>query len=113
MTCCVVVPKNPSYDGMLQKARSYVTWGEIDKETLEKLVSKRGRLSGDEKVPQKDAKGLAKDIMDGKPMKDSGLKPIFRLSPPSKGYRSVRSDFPRGDLGNRGEAINQLLKRMI
>ena len=40
---CVVVPKNNNYEGMLHKARHFVTWGEIDRETLEKLVSKRGR----------------------------------------------------------------------
>ena len=110
---CVVIPKTPGYEGMLRKARSYITWGEVDQETLEKLVAKRGRLPGDRRVPEKDARELARRIMkDGFP-KDSDVKPVFRLSPPTRGYRSIRLPFPRGDLGNRGEKINELLKRMI
>jgi large subunit ribosomal protein L30 len=109
---CVVIPKTPDFEGMLQKARSYITWGEISKDTLEKLVAKRGRLPGDVKLPEKEAKEIAGKVAKGM-VKQAGLKPVFRLSPPSKGYRSIRLDFPRGDLGNRGERINDLLKRMI
>ncbi len=110
---CVVIPKKPDYDGMLQKARSYITWGEVSQDTLEKLVVKRGRLPGDRRVPEKEGKEMARKILKDGSVKDTGLKPVFRLSPPSKGYRSVRLGFPRGDLGNRGEKINELLKRMI
>ncbi len=109
---CVIVPKNESYDGMLKKARDYVTWGEIDRNTLEKLVAKRGRLPGNRRLSEKEAKEAAKKIMD-KGMKEAGIKGVFRLSPPSHGYRSIRAHYPRGDLGNRGEKINLLIKRMI
>ena len=109
---CVIVPKNPDYEGMLQKASAYVTWGEISQEMLEALVSKRGRLPQDERLEGKQARDVSKKILkDG--MKESGIKPVFRLSPPSRGYKSVRLAYPKGDLGKRGEAINQLLKRMI
>ena len=110
---CVVIPKKPDYDGMLQKARSRITWGEVSQDILERLVTKRGRLPGDRRVPEKEAKEMARKILKEDSVKDTGLKPVFRLSPPSKGYRSVRLGFPRGDLGNRGEKINELLKRMI
>lgn len=106
---CVLVPKKPDYEGMLRKAAHFVTWGEVSREVLEMLVSKRGRLAGGRRLPPGDAKKLA----GGSDAGDSGLKPVFRLSPPSRGYRSVRSSFPRGDLGYRGERINDLLKRMI
>lgn len=109
---CTLVPKNETYDGMLRKARDYITWGPINQETLEKLVAKRGRLPGDRKVEEKKAKEIAKKIME-KGLKEAGIKPVFRLTPPSHGYWSVRSHFPRGDLGDRGEKINELLKRMI
>lgn len=109
---CVIVPKNESYEGMLKKARDYVTWGEIDKNTLEKLVAKRGRLPGNRKLDEKQAKETAKKIL-GKGMKDAGIKSVFRLSPPSHGYRSIRTHYPKGDLGNRGEKINLLIKKMI
>ena len=42
----VLVEENPSYKGMLQKAKDYITWGEVDLETLTELVEKRGRLVG-------------------------------------------------------------------
>jgi len=111
---CVIVPKNQNYDGMLHKARNFITWGEVDKETLEKLVAKRGRFAGDKRV--KDipyAKELADLILSGKKVKDIGIKPVFRLSPPSKGYKSTKAIYPKGSLGYRGEKINELIKRMI
>ena len=42
----VIVEENPSYEGMLQKAKDYITWGEIDAETLAAIIAKRGRLPG-------------------------------------------------------------------
>jgi large subunit ribosomal protein L30 len=111
---CVIVPGNQNFDGMLHKARNFITWGEIDKETLEKLVAKRGRFAGDKRVTDLSyAKELAQFILSGKPVKETGIKPVFRLSPPSKGYKSTKALFPRGSLGYRGEKINELLKRMI
>jgi large subunit ribosomal protein L30 len=111
---CVIIPKNQNYDGMLHKARDFITWGEIDKETLEKLISKRGRFAGDKRVKDLSyAKELAQFILSGKRVKETGIKPVFRLSPPSKGYKSTKALFPRGSLGYRGEKINELIKRMI
>lgn len=111
---CVIVPKNQNYDGMLHKARNFITWGEIDRETLEKLVSKRGRFAGDKRVTDLNyAKELAQLMLSGKKVKDIGIKPVFRLSPPSKGYKSTKVLYPRGSLGYRGEKINELIKRMI
>ena len=109
---CVIVPDNPNYRGMLEKARSYITWGEVTQETLEAMVAKRGRLPKDERVPDKDAKDIAKKISK-EGSRDAGIKPVFRLSPPSKGYKSIRYPYPKGDLGDRGDKINDLLKRMI
>jgi large subunit ribosomal protein L30 len=111
---CVIIPKNHNYEGMLQKARYFITWGEIDGETLEKLVAKRGRFAGDRKVRDLEyAKELAHFMLSGKPAKETGIKPVFRLSPPSKGYESTKSLYPKGSLGYRGEKINELIKRMI
>lgn len=111
---CVIVPKNPNFEGMLEKAKYFITWGEIDKETLEKLVAKRGRLAGDERITDVSrAKETAQMILSGKKVAETGIKPVFRLSPPSKGYRSIKSLYPKGSLGYRGVKINELLKRMI
>jgi large subunit ribosomal protein L30 len=111
---CVIVPKNQNYEGMLKKARYFITWGEIDRETLEKMIAKRGRFAGDKRVKDVSyAKELAHFIFSGKVVKETGIKPVFRLSPPSKGYESTKALFPRGSLGYRGEKINELIKRMI
>jgi large subunit ribosomal protein L30 len=110
---CVLVPANPSYKGMLHKAEECVTWGEINDKTLEKLIFKRGKIAGED-VEKAKAAGLSKKILsDNKAIKEAEMKPVFRLSPPSKGHKSVRKFYPRGDLGYRGEKINELLKRMI
>src|SRR4030042_1478420 len=72
---CVIVPKNPNFQGMLQKARFYITWGEINQETLEKLVAKRGRFAGDKRITDLNyAKELAGLILLGKTEKDTGIK---------------------------------------
>ena len=32
---------------MLQKAKDYITWGEATEDLIEKMLSQRGRMSGD------------------------------------------------------------------
>jgi len=111
---CVLVPSNPSFKGMLHKAEECLTWGEINEQTLEKLIFKRCRIEG--KKPGKEkASEIAKKVIsaDKEDLKKIDIKPVFRLVPPSKGYKSIRKFFPGGDLGYRGDKINELLKRMI
>jgi len=111
---CVLVPKTKTYEGMLEKAKRCITWGEIDKETLAMLVEKRGRLKGDKRLNPEEAKSIAERIYKEQTTKNiENLKQVFRLSPPSKGYKSVKLPYPKGDLGYRGEKINSLLRRMI
>ena len=110
---CAVLPKNPSTEGMLKKARNYITWGEVDKETLERMIAKRGRLPGDKRLSGKDAKEASAKIEKSQTMKESGIKLLFRLSPVSGGLKSTKSDYPKGDLGYRGEKINSLLRKMM
>ena len=120
---CVVVTEGPSYMGMIDKVKDYSTFGKIDYETFLEMLKKRGRLENKKRLDDKTVKEtgyesvekLAKDIFEGKvKMKDvKNLKPFFRLTPPSKGFRSPRLQYPKGDLGKRGDAINDLLKRMM
>ena len=107
---CVLVPETASNTGMLEKVGDYVTWGEVDKPVLEELIEKRARLPGDRRVDKKMVAEIIDSILKNKPLK---IKGVFRLSPPSGGFRSIRRRFPRGDLGKRGKAINDLLRRMI
>lgn len=108
---CTLVPENPTFKGMLNKAENWITWGKIDEKTLEKLIFKRA--AADEKIDEKKAKDIAKSIIKNQSLNGIKIKPIFRLSPPSKGYRSIKIHYPKGSLGNRGEKINELVKRMI
>lgn len=122
---CVLVPINNSYKGMLQIAKDYITWGEINKETLIELISKRGKLIGNRKLTEEHLKkntnyktfeefsqALLKNEVKYSEIKD--IKPLFRLSPPKRGYRSVKVHFKlRGALGYRAEKINELIGRMI
>ena len=120
-----LVDNRPAYLGMLQKAQNYLTWGEISKETLKLLFAKRGRLLGNKKLTDEYAKKIGKNSLDDladaviKGEVDfsnlSGVKPIFRLHPPSKGFKGkVKRSFSSGGVaGYRGEAINKLLEQMI
>jgi len=121
----VLVDDTPSYKGMVQKVKDYITWGEIDKETLVKLLRKRGRLIGnkpitDEYVKEKlgmTIEEFAEKVVNGE-MKLTDLpniKPVFRLHPPRGGLKgSKKRSFKEGGaLGYRGEKINELIERML
>ena len=64
----VIIPENPQYNGMLQKAKDYITWGNADAKLVEKMISERGRLVGDKPVTDADVKGATdyKSIKDFK-----------------------------------------------
>ncbi len=90
---CVIIPKAPNMLGMLNVIKDYVTWGEVQEETRVLLLGKKGK------------KGDAKEKAN-----------LFHLSPPRKGYgrKGVKEAFSNGGaLGDRGEKINDLLKRML
>jgi len=109
---CMIYPKTPTIQGMLRTASTYLTWGEIKEDVLEKLLLKRARLQGDKKIDEKKSKEIASKLSAGK-RKELEIKLPFRLSPPSKGFNSVKALFPKGDAGYRGEKINELLERMM
>jgi len=109
---CVVVEDNPSFKGMINKVKDYVTFGEIDEATYKELLEKR---SEDYKGREKDNKGKI-DYKKYITINDKKIKPFFRLSPPKGGFgrKGIKISFTaKGALGNRKEKINDLLKRMI
>lgn len=110
---CVLLKDSDSIKGMLQKVRNWVTWGEIDDETLKKLIIKRGRKTGEKKLTEQEAEEAFKKLKENQKMPEE-VKPVFRLTPPSKGFKeSIKQHYPKGELGYRGKEINELLKRMI
>ena len=122
---CVLLEEKPSIKGMLQVAKDYITWGEIEKDVLSNLISSRGKLEGDKELTNEYLKSatsydsvnkLSQAIIDNKfKYKDiPNVKPIFRLNPPIKGYKSIKRSFAKkGTLGYRGKEINKLIIRMI
>ncbi|MDR2623083.1 MAG: 50S ribosomal protein L30 [Methanobrevibacter sp.] len=120
----VLIQNNPSYKGMLQKAKDYITWGEVDHEVLMDVISKRGKLTGnvavtDEYIKENTDYSSIKELTNALlsveiKTEDVDMKPVFRLHPPRKGYEGVRRSFNEGgSLGFRGDSINALLKKMI
>ncbi|WFN37387.1 50S ribosomal protein L30 [Methanomicrobium antiquum] len=121
---CVLIPDTPAYMGMIRKVKDYVAYGEADPEILATILETRGRLTADEKLTNEyvkensqysDIKEFAKAICLGEAEISDvpGLKPVLRLHPPRKGYKSIKRTFQQGGaLGNYGSEINNLLYRM-
>lgn len=121
---CVLVPDTPEFLGMIRKVKDYIAYGEVDAATIETLLRTRGRLTGD--LPLTDdyvkahssyrdigefAKALSQS--EARLMDVPGLKPVLRLHPPRKGFRTIKRTFPQGGaLGYYGNEINVLLHAM-
>ncbi len=87
---CVIVEDSPTIRGMLKKSQDYITFGPISEEVLKELITKRGKKSKENR--------------------------IFFLAPPIGGFerKGIKKSFVTGGvLGNRKEAINELLKKMM
>ncbi len=123
---CTIIPPSKENIGMLRKIERYVTWGEINPETLSLLLQKRAKLPGNKKLTEeylKDKFGksfdkLANELLNNelKIKEIPGVKPFFRLKPPRKGFEIKGTKLPYsvgGSFGYRGKDINTLLKRMI
>lgn len=122
---CTIIPGDAGWKGQLLKVKDYVTWGEVTEETVIQLLKARGRLTGNrplteaylaKNTPYKSFADLAKAITKGEAdlRKVEGVKPLFRLHPPRKGYEKlVRDVHTGGSLGDRGGGINTLIGRML
>ena len=119
-----LIDDRPSFLGMLRKAQNVITWGEVSKETIALLLRKRGRIVGNRKLTDEYVKKIGYDSLDALAeaiynlkvkLKDlPGVKPVFRLHPPRKGYKGTvkKSYSAGGETGYRGEAINELIQKM-
>lgn len=120
---CVMIDDSPQNMGMVKKCSAYITWGEIDSDTLAIMLGKRARAPGNRRIGNDElrssgfesfkefAEKLCKFECNLNAVKC--MKPVFRLHPPTKGYRHVKRPYPKGALGYRGEKINELLRRMV
>ena len=85
---CTVYSSTPSVLGMIKKVKDYVTWGDVDHDTLQLLNQKRAN---------KDHK-------------------FYRLNSPKRGFgrKGIKKPFSTGGaLGYRADKINDLIKRMV
>ena len=120
---CIVVPATVSFKGMLLLCKDYLTWGPVSAQTIEQLLEKRGEARGeklsDDYVSRhsqfKSLKELAAAMAEGKASLSGvkGSQPAFRLSPPRKGFGSIKKPFPKGGIGFRKEGLDSLIARMI
>jgi len=121
---CVFVPDTPENLGMIRKVKDYVAYGEVDEGTVTTLLETRGKVTGD--VPLTDdyvrehstyanIAEFAKALASGNARLSDmpGMKPVLRLHPPRKGYKTIKRTFPQGGaLGYYGTEINALLYKM-
>jgi large subunit ribosomal protein L30 len=120
----ILIDNRPSYIGMLYRVQNYVTWGEVSKETVALLLKERGRLAGGKKLTDEAVEKLGYKSIDAladaiarckvEYQKLPNVQPVFKLHPPSKGFKgkTKKSYAAGGEAGYRGEAINDLIKRM-
>jgi large subunit ribosomal protein L30 len=121
---CVIVPDTPEYLGMIRKVKDFVAYGEVDAAVLETILSTRGRLIGNRPLTDEYVKShspyptiadyaLALSRGEATLRDIPGLKPVIRLHPPRKGYRTLKRTYQQGGaLGYYGSEINTLLYRM-
>lgn len=121
----VLVEGTPSNLGSIHKIKDYATWGEVTADTVSLLLEKRGMLEGGERLNDDyvketlgypSIKELAEAVHDLKVKVNelTKVKPVFRLHPPRKGFDGpTKRPYPEGELGYRGEAINELIARMV
>ncbi|MEM0333465.1 MAG: 50S ribosomal protein L30 [Candidatus Aenigmatarchaeota archaeon] len=122
----VVTKNSESIVGMIKKVEPWIAWGEINKETFKNLLLKRGRLIGNKRFSEeylKETLNISLNEFIDKyfnfemELEDiPGLKPFFRLKPPSGGYprKGIKVSYKDGGAyGYWGENINNLLMSMI
>ena len=103
---CIVLDKpTPVELGMLKMAKDFVAFGELDNETFKELVDKRG---------YKPKKKTESNTLFKKEQRQ-----VFRLHPPRGGintkqhYSLENGNVKRGVLGNHGNKINELVRKML
>ena len=109
----VIYKVNESIIGMLELANDYVSFGKISEDILVKLITKRAEIGSKrakEVYSEKEVNEIAKEIAEkGKTEK---IDPVFRLHPPRRGWKNIKTHYPRGDLGER-EDMDDLIRRMM
>jgi large subunit ribosomal protein L30 len=122
-----IARNNPTTVGMLRQVKDYVTWGNLKPTDVATLLRERGQIEGGKHVTDKFATDVfSKESIDSlaaalttgeislQSLWEKGVKPVFRLRPPSGGFKSTikKSFTSNGQLGYRGSAIATLMTKM-
>ncbi|MEK6913968.1 MAG: uL30 family ribosomal protein [Nanoarchaeota archaeon] len=104
---CIVLEKPTKVElGMLKDVKDLVAFGELDAGTYKELVEKRGYKP--KKTKTQPNTNYKKE-----------MRQVFRLHPPRGGintkqhYSLENGNVKRGVLGNHGNKINELVKKML
>jgi large subunit ribosomal protein L30 len=120
-----LIDNRASFLGMLKTVQGYVTWGEASQETVNMLIRKRGRLLGNKKPTEDYLKKIGYEAIEDlanavfncrvEYWRLPNIQSTFRLRPPTKGFKgNIKKGYGSGgELGYRGEKINELIKRMV
>ena len=123
----VLLESNASVVATLRQAKDYVTWGEATSRDIAMLLKERGEFLGGLPITDKSVQekfgvetidGLVTTLARGgitlKQLWQKGVKPVFRLHPPSGGFATStkRPHGSRGELGYRGPEMTNLVARM-
>ena len=118
----------PEITGMLAKVKDLATWGEAKKETLSLLLKERAQTTGGKRLTNSFVKQkfglttidrLASAVHKGElprgGMGREGVNPNVNRHPPKGGYKGkTKLAFKQGgELGYRGEAVHDLVARMV
>lgn len=111
---CVIVDDAKQTLGMINVVKDYIAYGTVDEKTILMLLRKRGKKGARmlrDVMSEDEIKSAAKEISGGRKVAEFA-DPVFALTPPRKGYKSIKLPYPDGDLGRRDD-INPLLRRMM
>jgi large subunit ribosomal protein L30 len=121
---CVLVSLKEDDPG-LKKIQDYAAYGKVSAETVGKLIQKRGRIVGDKPVTLETLKAHKmasfNDLsaaLDSKKvtLSSMGIKRVFRLNSPKKGYGKIGIKKPvtlKGPLGYHPQGMDELLGQMM
>ncbi len=115
----VFLPETETFEGMLEKVKDVVTYGQVSEDYLEEFLEERTDI--DEVFENLDVgsvEELVEKLDEGElnlsDAVDQGFENLFRLNSPKKGFKDTKRQFKQsGSLGFReGNEIETLLKRM-
>jgi 50S ribosomal protein uL30 len=109
---CVIIENSVQTLGMLNVVKDYVAFGPVKEEAIARVLAKKG-MKGAKRISalhkEEEIAEFAKKIFGGAKVAEFS-EPVFRLRPPSKGYKDIKRHYPRGDLGKRPDMTGLLLR---